>query len=105
MSGAAQFAAGPFADALAAQGAAAAFEHAGLIYSEGVPEACVRAYAAARLARAEAAAILSAMAWAFMGGEPFADDGRSFVWMCARAWAGRLGALERQARGMAGRAA
>lgn len=91
-----------FAGALSAAGSAQAFEHDGLIYTHGVPAECVRAYAGARLAKADGPAILAAMVSAYMDGlEPSPDDGRSFVWMCARAWAGRLASLERQVRGIA----
>lgn len=91
-----------FAQVLADQGSAAAFEHDGFIYNKGVPPECVRAYAAARMAKADGPGILASLVKAFMAGVSTPeDDGRSFVWMCARAWATRLAALERQARGIA----
>lgn len=93
-----------FVGALEREGAAKPFEHDGALLKRGVPSEALRAYAAGRLGKADAGAILAAMVAAYMApGTPFPDDGRSFVWLCARAWAARCADLERAARGRAGR--
>lgn len=93
-----------FALALVEAGADVPFEHDGLIYFH-VPLWVVKAYAAARYARASE--LLTIVVAAHCGAETVAKDGqleRWLFWRIGRAWLWRLGQLERSARGLAARA-
>lgn len=96
-----------FAQALAEAGAQQPFAHEdGLVVTQGVPPEVLRAYAAARLARQPAEAILRQIVAAWAGaGSMIPDDAPTrwpMTWTFARAWAARCGDLERRVRGIAG---
>lgn len=94
-----------FAKRLRAAGAGDPFDHDGVTFTEGVPDEVLQAYAVGRMAGSPADVILLACVVAYAGpGSCIPDEDPKrwpIIWLCARAWCARCGALERAVRGIA----
>lgn len=96
-----------FVAALTDAGAGAPFQHDGYGFRL-VPGPVVQAYAAARFARVPAGRVLKDMVTAWTGEALWNECAGDAGWLfhlIGRAWAARLGELERQVRGLDRRAA
>lgn len=87
-----------FARQLAEAGADAPFRGEGLLFWS-VPDWIVTAYAQARYARTDVAQALAAAAIGDHDAALCRANPKLLIWTLARAWATRLGELERQVRG------
>lgn len=86
-----------FAEQLVEAGADAPFTYDGLLYFF-VPLWVVRAYAQARYVRSDVPLALAGAVFGEADATRLRDQPAMMMWTLARAWAGRLGELERRVR-------